>query len=186
MKEILVPVLVFLLGSAVMFYISRSSLRQPHSHGYYRFLAWEAILALVAVNLGSWFAQPFSWNQLISWTLLVISLFLVVHGVYLLRKMGKPDSRRPDGALLSFEKTTRLVTRGAYRWIRHPLYSSLLFLAWGATFKQINFLTLFLAADATFFLVATARAEEAENLSFFGPAYREYMQQTKLFIPFIF
>jgi protein-S-isoprenylcysteine O-methyltransferase Ste14 len=186
MIEILVPVLVFLIGSAVLFFISRPSLRQPHSHGYYRFLAWEPILALVAVNLWNWFAQPASWHQVISWLLLSISLFLVVHGVHLLRSMGRPDSQRQDAELLAFEKTTRLVTRGAYRYIRHPLYSSLLFLAWGAAFKEITILNLFLAADATYFLVATARAEELENVRFFGPAYSEYMQQTKMFIPYLF
>jgi protein-S-isoprenylcysteine O-methyltransferase Ste14 len=36
------------------------------------------------------------------------------------------------------------------------------------------------------FLVATVRAEEAENIHFFGPAYREYMRQTKMFVPFLF
>ena len=35
---------------------------------------------------------------------------------------------RENAALLELEKTSRLVTVGLYRYIRHPLYSSLLFL----------------------------------------------------------
>lgn len=66
------------------------------------------------------------------------------------------------------------------------MYSSLLFLAWGIFFKAPSWLGGLLALAATLFLVATSRVEEAENLRFFGEAYREYMKQTKMFIPFLF
>jgi protein-S-isoprenylcysteine O-methyltransferase Ste14 len=86
----------------------------------------------------------------------------------------------------AFEKTTTLVTTGVYCYIRHPLYSSLLFLAWGIFFKTPSWLGGLLALTATLCLAATARVEEAENLRFFGDAYRKYMKQTKMFIPFLF
>jgi protein-S-isoprenylcysteine O-methyltransferase Ste14 len=88
--------------------------------------------------------------------------------------------------MLEFEKTTSLVTVGAYRYIRHPLYSSLLFLAWGVFFKNPSWPGAILAVTATLFLVMTARMEEAEDVRFFGPAYQAYMKQTKMFIPFLF
>ena len=88
--------------------------------------------------------------------------------------------------MLEFERTTTLVTVGAYRYIRHPLYSSLLFLAWGVAFKVPSWLSGLLAVVATLFLVATAKADEAEDIRFFGPAYQEYMKKTKMFIPFLF
>ena len=100
--------------------------------------------------------------------------------------MGQPDARRDDVPLVAFEKTTTLITSGAYRYIRHPLYSSLLFLAWGIYFKDPSGLGGLLALAATLFLVATARVEEAENLAFFGEQYREYMGRTKMFVPFLF
>ena len=178
--------LVFFAGSAVIVYVSRASLLAPRSHGFYRFFAWETILGLTVLNLDRWFNNPFAWHQLISWFLLVISLFLVIHGVRLLRQMGKQNTQRDDAPMLEFEKTTTIVTAGAYRYIRHPLYSSLLFLAWGIAFKSPGWLNILLALIATAFLVATARAEEAEDIRFFGPAYREYMQRTRMFIPFLF
>jgi protein-S-isoprenylcysteine O-methyltransferase Ste14 len=38
---------------------------------------------------------------------------------------------------------------------------------------------------ASVFLVLTARVEERENLRYFGEAYREYMQHSRMFIPFV-
>lgn len=178
-------VLSFLLGTGVLVYVSRASLAAPRSHGFYRFFAWEAILGLALLNVDGWFRDPFSWHQLISWSLLVISALLVIAGVRLLKQVGEPDARRDDLPLVSFEKTTTLVATGTYRYIRHPLYSSLLFLAWGIFFKAPSWFGGLLAVAATLFLVATARVEEEENLRFFGEAYREYMMQTKRFIPFL-
>ena len=178
---------IFVLVSAGFAYISRASLPVLRSHGFYRFFAWECILALFLLNMESWFRAPFSVPQIVSWLLLFVSAFLVIHGVYLLRRIGKPDDTREEAPLLGFEKTTALVVEGAYRYIRHPLYSSLLFLAWGIFFKDVtSWAGLALAAAATFFLTLTGRAEEGENVRFFGAAYQEYIQRSKMFIPFLF
>jgi protein-S-isoprenylcysteine O-methyltransferase Ste14 len=183
---IVAKVAVFIAATAGLAYVSRASLLAPRSHGFYRFFAWEAILALVLLNVNVWFHDPYSWNQILSWCLLLVSLFLVLHGVSLLRRMGKPDRQRIDPHLVGLERTTALVTVGAYRTIRHPLYSSLLFLAWGVFFKAPGWLGGLLAVASTLLLVATARVEEVEDLRFFGPAYKEYRQRTKMFIPFLF
>jgi protein-S-isoprenylcysteine O-methyltransferase Ste14 len=183
---LIIKLILFLAATASLAFLSRSSLLHPRSHGFYRFFAWEAILALALLNVEEWFRDPLSWNQLISWLLLVVSAFLVIHGVQLLRQLGRPDAGRDETPMLGFEKTTSLVTAGAYRYIRHPLYSSLLFLAWGVFFKAPSWLGGLLALAATLFLVATARFEEVEDVRFFGPAYEEYRKHTKMFIPFLF
>jgi protein-S-isoprenylcysteine O-methyltransferase Ste14 len=182
----IVKLACLLLATVGLAYVSRASLAVPGSHGFFRFFAWETILALALLNIDVWFRDPFSWHQLISWILLVASAILVIAGVRLLRQMGKPDAQRYDVPMVAFEKTTTLVTTGVYRYIRHPLYSSLLFLAWGIFFKAPSWLGGLLAVAATLFLVATARVEESENLRFFGEAYREYASQTKKFIPYLF
>jgi protein-S-isoprenylcysteine O-methyltransferase Ste14 len=182
----LVKLLLFLVASTGLALLSRASLRHPRSHGFYRFFAWEAILALALLNAEAWFRAPLSWHQLISWPLLVISAFLAIHGVRLLRRVAQPDARRDEAPLIGFERTTTLVTVGAYRTIRHPMYSSLLFLAWGIFFKAPSWPGGLLALAATLLLVATARVEEAEDARFFGPAYEEYKRRTKMFIPYLF
>jgi len=179
-------VVVFLAASAGIVWVSRTSLRDFRSHGFYRFFAWEAILALILLNIDYWFFEPWRVNQIVSWLLLIVSLFLVIHSVQLLRRVGKPDRMRGDPSLLGIEKTTELVMVGAYRYIRHPLYSSLLFLAWGTFFKHLSWVDMSLAVLATFFLTMTARIEEAENIRYFGPVYETYMKQTKMFIPLLY
>jgi protein-S-isoprenylcysteine O-methyltransferase Ste14 len=185
--SIVLKTFLFVVASAGIAYISRASLRNPRSHGFYRFFAWEAILALFLLNVQYWFWNPFSLQQILSWIFLIASAFLVVHAVHLLRHIGKPAAQRSDDeASIGFEKTTNLVVVGAYKYIRHPMYSSLLFLTWGIFFKNLSWTSAFLALAATVFLVTTAKAEEKENIRFFGTSYQAYIKQTKMFIPFLF
>lgn len=183
----LYKIIAFIILSIPIIYISRASLKAPGSHGFYRFFAWEVMLALFLLNVQFWFHDPLSWQQVISWLLLFGSIVPVVLGVHTLREKGKPVERRAEEPqLLAFEKTTHLVTTGIYHYIRHPLYSSLFLLNWGIFFKQPGWAGLLLALAASLLLVATARADEAECTRFFGPAYQEYMKVTKMFLPYIF
>lgn len=177
---------IFLVGTLALTWISRASLRNPRSHGFYRFLAWEAILALAVLALPVWFFDPFSLRQVVSWILLIWSIYPVVEGLRLLRGRGRPDDRRGGEALLGLEKTTALVTGGLYGLIRHPMYTSLLMLAWGVFLKIPSLSGLALALAATIFLYQTAKIEEGENTAYFGQPYVDYRRRTKMFIPYLF
>ncbi len=177
----------FVVLSAGLIYVSRASLFAPGSHGFYRFFAWEFILVLFLLNVDVWFRDPFSWHQIISWVLLTVSIIPLAFGVHSLVTKGKAVKRREgDAHLLAFEKTTNLVTTGIYRYIRHPLYSSLLFLAWGVFFKAPVWSSALLVLAATLFLLATAKMDEVECVRFFGPEYKAYMKHSKMFVPYIF
>jgi protein-S-isoprenylcysteine O-methyltransferase Ste14 len=190
MEKLMAWWLAFIFISVGLIYLSRHSLRSlraPRSHGFYRFFAWEFILALILLNLPAWFRDPFAWYQVISWLLLLASLIPLLWGVNALRSRGRPGTRAAaEPHLLSFEKTTDLVTNGIYRYIRHPMYSSLLLLTWGVFCKLPSAPGMLLALAASISLLATAKADEAECLSFFGPAYGAYMEQTKRFLPYFF
>lgn len=162
------PVLIF----------SRRDLLHPNRHGFYRFFAYEAILGLLLLNLQGWFDDPLSPRQIVSWALLIASLGLAVHGFYLLKVIGQPEG--------PIENTTRLVIVGAYRFIRHPLYASLILFAWGACLKHVTWVNFALALAATALLYLTGRSEEQENLARFGQEYADYIHKTRMFIPFIF
>ena len=175
----------FVIGTAALLYVSREALKRPGSHGFYRFFAWECILLLVLMNLPVWGDDPLAPHQLLSWLLLVASAWLPVHAVRLLKRVGRPTDERQDDALFGFEKTSTLVTSGAFRYIRHPMYAALIFLAWGAFLKQFSWVGLVLVLTATVLLFITALRDEKECLQHFGEAYRAYMQGTRRFVPFL-
>jgi protein-S-isoprenylcysteine O-methyltransferase Ste14 len=179
-------ILGFVLGTLVLMALSWQALRRPRSHGFYRFFAWEAILALLVLNGPYWFVERFALHQRLSWLLLFASLLVLFAGLYQLRLMGRPDGQRADAELFAFERTSRLVSSGIYRFIRHPLYASLLLLAWGVACKQPNGLSLILALLASLLLWLTAKRDEAECLAYFGEAYRDYMRRSRMFIPWVF
>ncbi len=178
--------ILFVVVTIWFVWVSRASLRDIRLHGFYRFFAWETILLLFLLNVNDWFVDPFGFRQIISWIFLTISLVFVYQGVRMFRSRGKLNQERPDPGLIGIEKTTELVTSGVYRYIRHPFYSSLLFLGWGIFLKNIFWIGFVLAVVNTMFLIITARKEEYENIQFFGEPYREYMKQTKMFVPFVF
>ncbi len=170
--------IIFATVSAGIVFLSWKSLRKPRSHGFFRLFAFESILALFLLNAKHWFREPFSAFHVISWLLLLSSLVMVVYGFYLLRVAGRPKR--------GIEDTTVLVKRGAYKYIRHPLYNSLLLFAWGVFFKDVSFPSMAIVLLASAFLVASAKVEEAENLIKFGDEYKAYLKTTKMFIPFLF
>jgi protein-S-isoprenylcysteine O-methyltransferase Ste14 len=182
----MIPWLAFAVVSLFIVFFSRKSLLRPRSHGFFRFFAFELILALVALNAPLWFRRPFSPFQIVSWLLLFTALFFLAQGVLLLRKIGQPNRGRTETELFAFEKTSSLVTTGLYKRIRHPMYSSLLLLSWGAFLKNPSWIGAALAGFASLFLVLTAEADEAECLAHFGDEYQTYMGSSKMFIPYLF
>jgi protein-S-isoprenylcysteine O-methyltransferase Ste14 len=173
----MVGLYVFIILSVLLFIWAWKPLRNLKVHGFYRYFAFELILALIIVNADNWFNNPFSIAQIISWILLLGSIIVTIYGFYLLYKIGRPAK--------GIEDTQMLVKTGIYKYIRHPLYSSLILIAWGAFLKDISLLPVILVIAATIFVTATAIVEERENLLRFGDKYASYMKTTKRFIPFI-
>jgi protein-S-isoprenylcysteine O-methyltransferase Ste14 len=179
-------IVLFIVLSGFFVFISWRPLHNPQSHGFYRFFAFEGILILILLNIPFWLREPFSPLQLISWAFLLCSILFAPQGFFLLRKLGDIRARKTDPENLKFENTVNLVSDGIYKFIRHPLYSSLLLLAWGALLKHVTAYGISVVLVTTGFLVATAKMEERENISFFGSQYKEYMEKTKMFIPYLF
>ena len=179
-------ILIFIVLSIPVIAISWRTLFHPRSHGFYRFFAWEGILWLAASNYRYWFSDPLSVNQIVAWILLVLSAYMVIAGVMRFAKNGKIDRSRDAETLFGFEKTTKLIDRGIYRYIRHPLYASLIFLAWGIVLKHPTTGLLAVTLISTIMLYLTSRYDEKECIAYFGDQYLEYMKRTSMFIPFIF
>ena len=171
---ILIPATLF-----IIWFSWWASIKEKRYHGLYRFFSFESILLLVLTNYPCWFLEPFSISQCLSWLLMFISLFLAVNGFLHLIDRGKPDGR--------FENTSLLITNGMFRFIRHPLYCSLLLLGTGIWLKNPKeILSLSLGIINAVAIYLTAREEEREMIKRFGDSYKVYMKNSKMFIPFIF
>ncbi|MBU0482455.1 MAG: isoprenylcysteine carboxylmethyltransferase family protein [Proteobacteria bacterium] len=177
--------IIFVLCTLFFVVFSWRSLHNPKHHGFYRFFVFEGTLILVLMNYPFWFTSPFSPLQLLSWTFLFTSILFVLQGFLVLRKSGGSGHRKANSENLRFENTVNLVADGLYKHIRHPMYSSLLLLAWGAFLKNITIPGFLAVTITTAFLLATAKTEERENISFFGSRYQKYIKQTKMFLPYL-
>ncbi|NPA92813.1 MAG: isoprenylcysteine carboxylmethyltransferase family protein [Chloroflexi bacterium] len=74
-----------------------------------------------------------------------------------------------------------LVIRGAYRWVRHPMYSGSLLFIWAMPVMTLNS-ALFYAA-LTLYIVLGAHWEERKLLAEYGEAYARYRQEVPMLIP---
>jgi protein-S-isoprenylcysteine O-methyltransferase Ste14 len=175
----LISIFIFALATvAFTMFTWFYSIKAKRLHGIPRFFAFEFILLLTILNIPVWFIEPLSWNQIISWLFLLISIIFALSGFMLLRIIGRPEG--------DFENTTKLVEAGIFRFIRHPLYASLIFFGTGVFLKSITMLTLILALLNFIALIVTATIEEKEMENKFGNDYINYIKRTKMFIPYIF
>lgn len=179
-------IIIATAGTLFFIYLSRKSILNTSSHGFFRFFAFECLLFQFIGDINHP-VQPHSSAvlRILTDVFFNTSLCLAAIGFWLLRKRGQPDSARNDSPMLEFEKTTKLVSDGIYGYIRHPMYGSLLLLSWGFFLKHLSPAMTGLSVMCTLFLFATARAEERENINYFGAPYRDYMNKTKRFIPFV-
>jgi protein-S-isoprenylcysteine O-methyltransferase Ste14 len=158
----------------------------PSGHRYYRLIynlvggvSFLPILALLTAFPGD---EVYRWSR--SWLYLailmqllgvmVIIVGLLQTGVWsffgLSWMLGKPNS----GA-------DRLITKGLYRWMRHPLYTGGLLLLWFIPIMTTSLLALNLAA--TLYLYIGSIFEERRLLAAFGEEYRQYQRQVPRMIP---
>ena len=81
----------------------------------------------------------------------------------------------------------RLVTRGPYRWIRHPLYANglLLLVAMGLMSESLLILG-WVAMGLILLLTMVIPREERELLGRFGAEYEQYRSRTGALLPKVF
>jgi len=79
------------------------------------------------------------------------------------------------------ERPSKLVTRGLYRWVRHPLYSAGLLFIWLTPVMSINSLIVIISASS--YIIVGALFEERKLEREFGVAYSEYKAVTPMLVP---
>jgi protein-S-isoprenylcysteine O-methyltransferase Ste14 len=76
-----------------------------------------------------------------------------------------------------------LVTRGPYRWVRHPFYDAVALLLTANALAAANWFLLVGGALALALIVLRTKKEEDRLVARFGDSYREYMNRTGRFLP---
>lgn len=175
----LMNIIIFLVLTLITAVFSWNySIRDKRYHGIPRFFSFEAIILLFMLNIQKWFYEPFSFIRILSWIFLICSAVFGLAGFITLKRKGKSKG--------AFEETTVLVRTGLYRYIRHPLYSSLLFLGTGIMLKEPLLPQIALGICNFVALYFTAKIEEKEMFLRFGNEYTEYKKSTRMFIPYLF
>jgi len=150
-------------------------------------LTYNLPLVLGALLL-FWPAPLFSWNVLVVPHTLVVQVLAV--GLCVLGLLGALWARRTLAENWSsevvFKEQHELIERGPYRFVRHPIYTSLLLMALGsalATGRPGSFVG-FLLFLVGFWL--KLKQEEALLLRHFPTQYAAYMSHVKALLPFVF
>lgn len=85
---------------------------------------------------------------------------------------------------LELNNNHQLVTRGVYRWLRHPMYASFFAMGLAQVLLLNNWIAGWSALVAvTLLYVARVPEEEKMMLDYFGDEYRAYMQRTGGLVP---
>jgi len=83
--------------------------------------------------------------------------------------------------VFSEEKEGKLITKGLYRFIRHPLYTFGLLILWLSPNMTINSMAVYVSS--TIYILVGAYFEERKLLREFGQAYEAYRSTTPMLIP---
>lgn len=138
------------------------------------------------VMLGHWLAAfegpelhliPGGWINVGVWGFIMLTLFMHYHSTLYLAKYSE-----------KVVVPTAVVQFGPYRWVRHPIYSSvmLLFAVYCAALRAPLSL-LFLVAVCVLYYDQKAKLEENAMVEAFGDRYIEYTNKVRYkFIPFVY
>lgn len=154
------------------------SIREGRFHGIPRFFGFSSLFLLAWFNYRFWFEDRFSFRQVISWLMLCLSLYYVVSALYFYIKYAKLEGMP--------ENSTRLISEGIYRHLRHPMYGSLIYLALGIFLKHPDLRSSIFATLCVVAFYITALVEEREMIGKFGSDYEHYRKSTGMFLPKIY
>ena len=141
-------------------------------------------LGFFAAFLAGWIAPPwarFANERVAFW----IGMALLIAGVALRRICFRALGESFTGEV-RVRPGQRVITDGPYRWVRHPGYSAGILMAIGVGVALGTWLgTLGVAALTVIGYLYRVSVEERALVRTLGDPYREYMKQTKRFIPFL-
>lgn len=117
---------------------------------------------------------------------IVAGIVIFAFGLWVFRRAHK-DLGRNWSVTLEIRDQHRLISRGLYRFIRHPMYASFLLVGLAQAFLLPNWVAGMsgLVGFAVLFFMRVD-VEERMMLDNFGDEYRAYCATTKRIIPYVY
>jgi protein-S-isoprenylcysteine O-methyltransferase Ste14 len=145
------------------------------------------LVAALLLGPGEWFGHSLLREQFVPHTTLVYStgLALAIAGAAL-AIFSRVLLGRNWSATVQLKQDHELVTRGPYRWVRHPIYTGLLLLFLGNAVMVGDWRGLLAVAIVFVSFWRKYRLEETWLAAHFGEPYRLYQARTKALIPAVF
>ena len=179
--------LIFLVVWVVSSFFAKKSVTKRRWGWRWIFII-AIILFVVFINRGNnaYFARLFFTNQFFPATT-IISIIAIIFAVAGL--IGAVWARvylgRNWSGYVTYKKKHELVTDGPYKYVRHPIYSSmmLMFIGTWLSFPTIYVSFMFLIYLSIF--LWRKGKEEAIMIKLFGKKYKDYMKHTKALIPWV-
>lgn len=173
----------FLASAAAKTYAEKQF---PDAFSYYR-MAFNALAIGLLLPLAYWtyaLPQQLWWEQPVSKAL---GLGLLLAGMYFLYAAFRVfDTAVFLGLKAESHAAEGLVTKGMYRYVRHPLYFATLLLFWGLFLYWPSWKWLVINLLVLSYLIIGSRLEEQKLEKQFGKAYRQYKKEVKALIPFLY
>lgn len=119
-------------------------------------------------------STPFSHYMPLSIRLTVVGLTLIVS--FYLSKSG-------HDAIPHDAQSHRIITSGAFRYVRHPLYLASVLMYFGLVISTLSLISMILLVGIFLFYDHIASYEETWLEERFGEEYREYKEITGKWIP---
>ena len=110
--------------------------------------------------------------QYLSIVFFLIGVLLIISSFVSLKKIGKPTS--------GLEDTTKMIHKGIFRILRHPLYLGLSLFTIGFLFAYQAIALIMIGAAAVSFFYTASRVEDNYNIKKFGSEYDGYMKKVPM------
>jgi protein-S-isoprenylcysteine O-methyltransferase Ste14 len=138
--------------------------------------ATASVLWVIAPGWLAWAALPLP--TALRWSGIVVGVITILLFFWVHRTLGKNWAMPGE-----IKERHTLITTGPYRWVRHPMYTTLF--VWALAYFLMSANALIGLAWLGLGLVAAAMAgdEEAALLETFGETYQTYLQEVGRFWP---
>ncbi len=153
--------------------------------GVFILLTLRPIGAAKELGLLAWVIHPawMAWSSVglphwLRWTGVPLGVMAAILLIVTFRSLG---TNITDPVVTRAQHT--LVTKGPYRWVRHPFYVAFALAMAADSLVTANWFLALTGAVAVALITIRTRTEEQKLIERFGDDYRHYMERTGRFIP---